>query len=206
MSSPTSESLRARTRRAVQNELLDAAQELFARDGYENVTIEQIAEAVGVSRRSFFRYFRSKEAVVLGKYERQGEQFAEALDARPADEHPWVSLRRVFDAPVAYMSDPVLGPRAEEMQRIIDSSETLRAGFLERMQRAQDVLVDRLVARAQARQEDVGRLEVAALVAAAFAAMTVARSHAQRAGIPLDTAVDDAMDAVARGAVPVGAS
>ncbi|MGJ7440652.1 TetR/AcrR family transcriptional regulator [Aquipuribacter sp. MA13-6] len=185
----------------MQNELLDAAQELFARDGYENVTIDQIVEAVGVSRRSFFRYFRSKEAVVLGKYDRQGEQFVEALQARPSDEHPWVSLRRVFDGPVAYMSDPVLGPRAMELQRTIDDSETLRAGFLERMQRCQDVLVDHLLERAERRGEPVGRLEVTAVVAAAFAALSAAGSHAQREGLALDVTLDEAMDAVAAGVV-----
>jgi AcrR family transcriptional regulator len=203
MPPPARETLRSRTRRAVQNELIDAAQELFARDGYENVTIEQIVEAVGVSRRSFFRYFRSKEAVVLGKYERQGEQFAESLDARPLDEHPWVSLRRVFDGPIAYMSDPLLGPRAEEMQRVIESSETLRAGFLERMQRSQDTLVDRLLERAESRGAPADRLEVAAVVAAAFAALAAARGHSQHEGLPLGDALDRAMDAVARGVVPL---
>lgn len=196
-----SESLRERTRRAVRLELLDAAQDLFAERGYEAVTIDDIASAVGLSRRSFFRYFGSKEALVLGKFERQGELFAEALDERPLDEHPWVSLRRMFDATASYLADPELSARAREMQRVIQSSEALRAGFLERMQRAQDVVAERVTARLRTVGAERNPTAVAALVAAAFACLTVASSASERDGVELGVALNDAMSAVANGSV-----
>jgi AcrR family transcriptional regulator len=56
----------ARTRQA----LVDAALTLFAEAGYESTTTDQIAEAAGVSPRTFFRYFPTKEAVLFfGEYE-----------------------------------------------------------------------------------------------------------------------------------------
>lgn len=200
---PESESLRERTRRAVRLELLDAAQELFAERGYEAVTIDDIASAVGLSRRSFFRYFGSKEALVLGKFERQGELFAEALDGRPLDEHPWVSLRRMFDATASYLANPELGARAREMQRVIQSSEALRAGYLERMQRAHDVVAERLTARMLAAGSAPTPVAVAALVAAAFSCLTVANEASEREGGEFGAALSDAMSAVAEGSVAV---
>lgn len=192
------ETLRERTRRAVQTELLDAAQELFAERGYEAVTVDEIAEAVGISRRSFFRYFGSKEALVLGKYDRQGEAFAEMLAARPATEPAWTALRRMFDGVVAYISDPELARRAAELDRVIQASETLRAGYLERMDRAQRLIVAELGRRAGAADGATRHaLGDAAVVAAAFAALSAARRAAQAAGLPLGEALDLAMDAVA---------
>ena len=203
------ESLRERTRRAVQSELIDAAQELFALRGYEAVTVDEIAEAVGISRRSFFRYFGGKEALVLGKYDRQGESFAELLAARPADEEPWEALRRMFDGVVAYISDPELGARAAALDRVIQASDTLRAGYLERMERAQRLIVAELVRR-EGVSAGVGASGAAgvdrtlqstlghtAVVAAAFAALSAARRSAAPAGLSLGDALDMAMDAVA---------
>jgi AcrR family transcriptional regulator len=58
-----------------------------------------------MSRRTFFRYFASREGLVLGKYEIVGDRLAEALAARPHDEPIWVSLRRAFDVVVDYFAD-----------------------------------------------------------------------------------------------------
>ena len=58
--------LRERTRRAVHREIAEAGMALFLDQGFEETTVDQIAEAAGISRRSFFRYFATKEDVVLG--------------------------------------------------------------------------------------------------------------------------------------------
>lgn len=187
------ETLRERTRRAVQAELLTVAQDLFVENGYEAVTVEEIAAAGGMSKRSFFRYFANKDALVLGKYDRQGESFAEAMRARPADEDPWESLRRMFDDVVAYISDPVKAARAEALDRVINSSENLRAGYLERMERAQELIVDVLIGRSSGELE---RIDAAALVSAAFAAMSTAHAYASREGLALSEALDQAMGAI----------
>lgn len=59
-------SLREKKRRQVQATIEHAALELMTELDYETVTVAQICEAAGVSRRTFFNYFGSKEAVVLG--------------------------------------------------------------------------------------------------------------------------------------------
>jgi AcrR family transcriptional regulator len=177
----------------VQSELLDVAQDLFVEHGYEAVTVEEIAAAAGMSKRSFFRYFASKDALVLGKYDRQGESFAEALEARPIEEAPWESLRRMFDGVVAYISDPDRARRAAELDRVINASESLRAGYLERMQRAQRLIVDALSRRTAGK---LTQLEASALVAAAFAALSAAHAHATRERAALAETLDATMSAI----------
>src|SRR5207247_3413148 len=78
--------VRERTRRAVRSELAQLAADLFVEKGYDETTIDDLAAAAGMSKRTFFRYFASKEELVVGKYEILGEQLAEDLAARPAGE------------------------------------------------------------------------------------------------------------------------
>jgi AcrR family transcriptional regulator len=73
-----------------------AAERLFLTRGFEETTVEQIARAAGVSRRTFFRYFESKEDVLAEHAERLGEQFYAALAARPAGEAPLVAIRNAL--------------------------------------------------------------------------------------------------------------
>lgn len=60
---------------------------LFSENGYDATTVEQIASAAGVSRRTFFRQFRSKEDVIFADHESLLEQAGEHLSAHTAD--PW---------------------------------------------------------------------------------------------------------------------
>jgi mycofactocin system transcriptional regulator len=64
-----------------------AALDLFARQGYDDTTVDEIAAAVGISRRTFFRYFESKPDVVWGEFDaelgRLRDRLAEASDAEP---------------------------------------------------------------------------------------------------------------------------
>ena len=90
-------SLRERTRAAMRAEVSEVAFRLFAEQGFDNTTVDQIATEAGLSRTTFFRYFGTKEEVVLGKMCEIGHEIAAALTARPEGERPWDSLRRAFD-------------------------------------------------------------------------------------------------------------
>jgi AcrR family transcriptional regulator len=92
------EGLRDRTRRAVRAELAEAAIGLFVRQGFDDTTVEDIARTVGMTKRSFFRYFPTKEDVVFDGVDLTAEQVVAAITARPAEEDPWDSLRHVLRA------------------------------------------------------------------------------------------------------------
>jgi AcrR family transcriptional regulator len=66
--------------------LRQAALKKFASEGFTNVTVEQLAQEAGVTERTFFRHFPSKEAVLFQDYDTQVEWLAEALAARPRSE------------------------------------------------------------------------------------------------------------------------
>src|SRR5436189_5890623 len=111
--------VRERTRRAVRGELAQLAVGLFVEKGYDETTIDDLAAAAGMSKRTFFRYFASKEELVMGKYEILGEQLAEDLAARPADEPIWASLRRVFGRVVEYFESEARGATAVAMENSV---------------------------------------------------------------------------------------
>jgi AcrR family transcriptional regulator len=77
-----------RTRAAIES----AALELFAAAGFQATTVDEIAERADIAPRTFFRYFPTKEAVLFADAGAKREMIAGRLAARPADEHPLLSL------------------------------------------------------------------------------------------------------------------
>src|ERR1700761_1012977 len=92
--------LRTRARENLRAEVAEAAFNVFAARGFDNVTATEVAAAAGISRASFFRYFDSKEDAVFVAQEQMGTQIAARIRERPAGEDAWTALRRSFDAVV----------------------------------------------------------------------------------------------------------
>ncbi|MFJ3924197.1 TetR/AcrR family transcriptional regulator [Streptomyces sp. NPDC090022] len=85
--------LRERKKRRTRDALLRAALLLFAEQGYERTTVDEITEAVDVSQRTFFRYFANKEEVAFAVQDLVESHFVAALRARPAAEGPLLAMR-----------------------------------------------------------------------------------------------------------------
>ena len=93
---PADTGLRERNRARTRQALRDAARQLVVEQGFDAVTVEQIATAAGVSRRTFFNYFTSKEAVVIDPDPEVINRITGALMARPSTESPLRALRVVL--------------------------------------------------------------------------------------------------------------
>jgi AcrR family transcriptional regulator len=112
-------SRRERKKLATRQALEEAALRLFAAQGYEQTTVEEIAEAADVAVRTFFRYFSSKQDVLFGEVatDRVGRLRSE-LAARPKTESP-------VDAVIAVMEQLDL-VNVEEEQQILARLDLMR--------------------------------------------------------------------------------
>jgi len=109
----------ARSREAV----IDAALELFARKGFDSTTAEEIAAKAGVSPRTFFRYFETKESVVFYRDYGFMRSFAAAYLEQPVATSDFRALR----AAMVVQAQGVAGLRSrmETYRAAVDSSAVL---------------------------------------------------------------------------------
>jgi AcrR family transcriptional regulator len=88
-----------KTRQTIRHE----AFRLIEENGYAATTVEQIAEAAEVSPSTFFRYFPTKESVLLA--DDMDPVILNALDEQPADLSPTQAVRRAYQAAMAHLSE-----------------------------------------------------------------------------------------------------
>jgi AcrR family transcriptional regulator len=98
MSSPEPSDLRDRRRAFTADEIERVAVGLFAERGFADVTVDEIADAAGISPRTFFRYFPTKAHVLRTHQRRLFDRLVQALASRPEDEGPVTALREAFVA------------------------------------------------------------------------------------------------------------
>ncbi|WP_165789501.1 TetR/AcrR family transcriptional regulator [Billgrantia endophytica] len=190
----------------MQKEIADAAHALFVERGYEETKIDDIAAAVGMSQRSVFRYFETKEELVIGKFDFAAAAMLAIVRDRPMEEAVWVSLRRVFDEMVAPCDDPGQRPAAVSILSVVFGTPALFAAYLQKMHQLQEAIVEALLERANAAGRPYAGDDPAprALTAAAFGCL-VAAQHSWLAGGTTKTfaqALDQAMAAVRSPQVP----
>lgn len=142
-------SLAERKRQLVSNELTEAALQLLALKGFDAVTVDEIVTAAGVSKRTFFRYFASKEDVVVQFLADMGAGIHAELAARPAAEPPSVALRHAVWVAMAACADDRTdhADRVLRVVRLILGTPALRARFLERQAQWRDDLTGEVARR-----------------------------------------------------------
>ena len=129
--------IREQTRAVVRSLLAQTALELFAAKGYDGTTVEEVAAAAGVSRRTLFNYFRNKEDLALSGLSEQGELISARLAERAADEDVWASLRAAFQ-----VLEEIEGTRERSLEfvTLLFGNDSLRAGHAEKQARWQDLM------------------------------------------------------------------
>ncbi|MFG3349377.1 TetR family transcriptional regulator [Streptomyces sp. NPDC048018] len=142
-------SLAERKRLLVATELTEAALQLLARRGFDAVTVDEIVAEAGVSKRTFFRYFASKEDVIVQFLSGMGTEIHAALAERPADEPPSASLRHAVAVPLAActLDTPEHAARALRVVQLILRTPALLGRLLERQAEWRETLATELARR-----------------------------------------------------------
>lgn len=117
------EGLRERKRRETLQRITEAGMRLFIERGYEATTIDQIAVTAGISRRTFFYYFKSKDEILLSLQSGMGDMIVAALQDAPGDQRPLDAIR---DA-VLKVCAPIPADDMIAIDRLMRSSEAVRA-------------------------------------------------------------------------------
>jgi AcrR family transcriptional regulator len=130
--------------------MMDVALELFLRDGFDETTMEQIAERAEVGTTTLYRYFPTKDQLLL-------DPLVEALDpsphlrARPTDEPLEISLGEALIAAAAAFDDA--GTFIAEMRRLVDAAAVPRAKLWDRLRTLREDL-ENVIAERMGRDAD----------------------------------------------------
>lgn len=145
--------LRERKKAQTREAIIDAAVDLFERNGYDATTVEDIAAEANISPRTFFRYFDTKLEVILAESDAEAEGFHHLLEARPPSEPPLEAFRNVIVAQIEHMlhSDS----RAVREFRVVMATPSLRTKALEHLREHQVLLVPALAKRLGVDEDDI---------------------------------------------------
>jgi AcrR family transcriptional regulator len=144
--------LRERKRSETHARIQSEAVRLFLEQGFESVTLDQIAQAAGVSRRSLFHYFDTKEEIVLSAKAGFPAVVAAAVAARPADEPLLDMVENAFADLAAAPRDP----KGEALARLISSTPSLAAGDQAKYDAVERALAAALAAQKGLDPDDLG--------------------------------------------------
>lgn len=157
---PPPAGLRERKRADTHARIQAEAMRLFIERGFEATTLDDVAEAAFLSRRTLFHYFESKEEIVLSHTAALPDAIAEAVAHLPAD----APLLELVEGALVEMVTRYQTPQLRALARLIRDTPTLSAG-----DQAKYDKVERALAKALANRKDVPEDDIACRVAAATA-------------------------------------
>lgn len=130
-----------------------AAFSLFDQRGFDETTMDDIADAVGVSRRTLFRYFPSKNDIPWGQFDESLHQFGDQLDAASPDTPIWEAVHRGV---IAFNNfDETSIPQHRLRMKLILGTPTLQAHSALRYAAWRQVITDYVANRTGGNPDDV---------------------------------------------------
>lgn len=143
--------LRERKRSQTRTRIQDEAMRLFLERGFEATTLDDIAEAADVSRRSLFHYFGSKEEIVFSTKADFPALVADAIRRRPVDE----ALLDMVENAVLELAETHLSERARNLARLIQDTPALSAGDQAKYEKVERVLASALAQKKGRPETDI---------------------------------------------------
>jgi AcrR family transcriptional regulator len=132
--------LRETKKLATRQQIADTAMRLFVTGGFDHVTVAEVAAAAGVSEKTVFNYFPTKEDLFFDEVPERARRIAEAIRARPAGEPVLAAVRRLQLGEAARLTSPGFATFA----RVLEESPALQAKELEIMALLAQALTDAL--------------------------------------------------------------
>jgi TetR/AcrR family transcriptional regulator, regulator of mycofactocin system len=142
-----------RRRSTTRHQITDVAIELFAVRGFDGVSVDDVAEAAGIARRTLFRYYPSKNAIPWGDFDAHLQHLRELL----AGVDPTVSTERALrDALVSFNTfDELEIPRHRLRMQVILRTTELQAYSLTMYAGWRDVIAEFVATRSGTRRADL---------------------------------------------------
>ena len=184
-----------RRRSTTCDHIADVALDLFSTYGFSEVSVDDVALASGIARRTLFRYYSSKNAIPWGDFDAHLRHFATVLDRTEPDAPLRSALR---DALLDFNSvDDFQTERHRERMRLILQTAELQAYSMTMYAGWRAVVADFVAGRLGARPGDLVPQTVAwSMLGVALAAYEYWLAHE---GVPLSEAMGEAFDTVAAG-------
>jgi AcrR family transcriptional regulator len=154
--------LAARKKERTRRQLAEAAAELFYERGYAATTVEDIVAAVDVSPRTFFRYFPTKEDLVVALGETSLDLFLEAFRDRPAEESLQVAVGEAIDQSLAPGWEDTTKVRS--FLALLRETPALRARWLEEAYGKRDRMAEVIAMRTGTDPSDLRNLLIAGAI------------------------------------------
>jgi AcrR family transcriptional regulator len=115
---------RARKRQQTRQRIADAGLRLFLEQGFETTTLDAIAEAAGIARRTFFHYFDNKESLLYAYEDEVEHSFRTALADIDSNSPPFAAMAVALRGMISSFDSE----RARKIHSVVHATEALRAG------------------------------------------------------------------------------
>jgi len=168
--------LREQKREHTRRQLVDAADRLFRERGYAETTVADIAAAAGVSTRTAFTYFATKDDLLFPDADERVRAAVDALEQRAGEDEPIQALLRALQGADIAVTD-LIGDRAALRVALIESEPSVRGHALRRLADAQTAIGDALH---RAYPDRYTPVQAAALVGAFVGAASAAAAAVSR--------------------------
>jgi AcrR family transcriptional regulator len=178
--------LRERKKRETRDALVRAGLELFVQRGYDATTLAEIAEAAGVSTRTIFAYFPSKEDILFSTLQTMRDALAHALAERPAGQDALSALRDFIVSSVHEKTE-----LDHKLEQAIAGDETLQSHKRARISQLQEVLAAAIAEDLGVGADDFRPNVAAASLTAAFEVL-----ERQDRGLPRPHTAEEVAEAI----------
>lgn len=183
--------VRERKRRETQRRITDAGVRLFIEKGVAGATVDEIAAAAGISRRTFFHYFESKDDILLSLQGDIGELLAAEVRRAPAGKSPFELVREAALSVCASFSHADM----LALDRLMRGSASVQARKQASYRQQEEALFTALCERWPEPERET-RLRVLAMVAVGTTRLASETFNREAGARPFDEVLRNAFDSV----------